>query len=641
MKQLSINTLTKIKKAIRRFSFLDKNRSCFFVFCAILAGLSSCVQEVGEEFRFTAKDDQVTSFLRNDTLYSEFAALLDSAGMTTLLSARGYYTCFVPTNEAMRTYYQKQETSLDKMSKEERQQLAYTHLISGSAPSDVISSDRFPNGSISLATMNDVFLEISIDTIPGKLLITVNKTATIIHIDQKVHNGVIHTINNVLSLITTSLNDKIEENLTGPYSLFYEALRATGLADTLDMKVNNNLYDETRLAVTNNDFKIATKISYESGKLYETPAYCKYGFTVLRESNETYKNEGIETFDDLVAYAKRAYPEGAAISDPKDSRSSLYRFMAYHIIDRNLFKSEFIPNERYEYYTADTLYEYIETLCPNTLMEVVSINGVPVFNRRSDTGTGVEIISDNEQTLNATFYEINRMLTYEGVEEQVLNKRLRMDVASLMPELATNKARFILATGSFPGYIVPQNYFKNLTYTESTQLHYIGSSSWGNCEGDEFLFVGKYDFRLRIPPVPAGTYEVRIGYTANPQRAVSQLYLDNFPCGIPLDMRIEANHVQVGWIKDSETTDNGAENDKMMRNRGYMKGPASMMMKSSKTILRDNSQALRRIVATVTWNNTEAHELRIKSVEDDQTRQFHLDFIELVPNSIWENEGRD
>jgi uncharacterized surface protein with fasciclin (FAS1) repeats len=616
---------------------------CLFA-CALLASFPSCEQAIDDEFRFTATDDQVYSFLKNDPeTYSEFTALLDSAGMVTLLSARGYYTCFIPTNTALRAYYEEQETSLAQMTGEQRQLLAYTHLIAGSAPEDVISSDRFPNGSISLATMNDIFLEISIDTIPGQLLINVNKTAAIVRIDQKVHNGVIHTVDKVLEMISLSLDEKIEAEESGPYSLFYKALTATGLVDTLDQKVNNDLYDATRQAVTNNDFKIATKISYNNGALYETPAYCKYGFTVLRESDEIYKKENIETFEELVAYAKKAYPEGKDVSDYRDSRSSLYRFVAYHILDRNLFETEFIPNERYEYYTTDTLYEYVETLCSNTLMEISAAgkNGI-VFNRRMDTKDGVRIISGNEQTKNSTLYGIDRILTYENVEEQVLNKRIRLDVASIMPELATNKIRYILTTGSFPGYIiVPQNYFKNLTYTESTQLHYAASSGWGDCEGDEFLFVGKYDFRLRIPPAPPGTYEVRIGYTANSWRAVSQLYLDGFPCGIPLDMKIGPNNAKIGWIKDSETEDNGAENDKMMRNRGYMKGPATLMMKDSKTVLRDNNQALRRIVATVQWNETKAHELRIKSVEDDLTREFHLDYIELAPSTIWETEGRD
>jgi hypothetical protein len=72
-----------------------------------------------------------------------------------------------------------------------------------------------------------------------------------------------------------------------------------------------------------------------------------------------------------------------------------------------------------------------------------------------------------------------------------------------------------------------------------------------------------------------------------------------------------------------------------------MKGPASLMMKDSKTVLRDNNQALRRVVATVQWNETKAHELRIKSVEDDLTREFHLDYIELAPSTVWETEGRD
>jgi hypothetical protein len=153
--------------------------------------------------------------------------------------------------------------------------------------------------------------------------------------------------------------------------------------------------------------------------------------------------------------------------------------------------------------------------------------------------------------------------------------------------------------------------------------------------------LGKYDFTLRLPPVPPGRYEVRIGYTANPQRGVAQMFFDEKPTGIPLDMRVNSGNSAIGSVPDGETEDGGVENDKMMRNRGYLKGPTSIVQASNKGPLRSNSQSLRRIVTIVDFPTTTPHYLRIKSVQDIETMQFHLDYVEFVPSTYWEEETRD
>jgi hypothetical protein len=156
--------------------------------------------------------------------------------------------------------------------------------------------------------------------------------------------------------------------------------------------------------------------------------------------------------------------------------------------------------------------------------------------------------------------------------------------------------------------------------------------------------LGSYDITMRLLPVPPGTYELRFAYTATSKRSVTQIYVDNKPVGIPLDLRIWARDPKIGWVTDLETEDNGFENDKMMRNRGYMKGPTTYYY--GQTLSRNYNGCLRRIVGTFTSTDYMAHTLRFKSVLDDVSSQCMMDYIELVPKSIFnpptgEAESRD
>jgi len=96
---------------------------------------------------------------------------------------------------------------------------------------------------------------------------------------------------------------------------------------------------------------------------------------------------------------------------------------------------------------------------------------------------------------------------------------------------------------------------------------------------------------------------------------------------------------RIGWIADEQTPDNGVENDKMMRNRGYMKSGADIVNEGYRNILRHSRADIRIIVGTFTFQEYDYHYFRAKNVEGEM-KWFHLDFIEMVPVSFLEDEDR-
>ena len=170
-------------------------------------------------------------------------------------------------------------------------------------------------------------------------------------------------------------------------------------------------------------------------------------------------------------------------------------------------------------------------------------------------------------------------------------------------------------------------------------------SRYQNYEGDE-IFLGAtsgnlYDFSIVTPPIPAGTYEVRFGYLTNGKRGVAQLYFDNIPAGVPLNLNNYATDVSIGYESPGtvQADIEGFENDKMMRNRGFMKGPASYKVVqpgwSSGENARYSPAALRRIMGTYTFSSPSNHLLTVKGLSGGE---FMFDYLEFVPTSALESE---
>lgn len=624
-----------------------------------LPAFHACIDDKVVDFE---KDGvQITAYLKDNQHYnySEFMKWLEATGIDRLLNARGNYTCFAPTNDAITQYYQENGTSFENMESEEIADLVYGHIISIDNPaSDPLESSLFPNGTIAFPNMRARFLQISYDEM-GDMY--VNQTSKILLADQGrdypyfLLNGVVHTIDRVLEPSRSNLTGLAEFH-TDRFSLFVEALRLTGLIDSLQVSINeeyNRRWENGEIPESEISWTSFCHDGYATAgtKPLYTPSSWLVGFTVLMESDETYRNAGINTIDDLRRYAEEntVRVKDGTFDDPTNRLNSLNRFIAYHIIDRTWDLNDFIPQAWEKYYIPNAhMMDYTTTLSPVGLIEVQRDIQGPMLNKRKD-GTAVRVmrIAENSTTENGYFHEIDRILSYdEGVESDVLNKRIRMDVTSLLPEMHTNRLVgncSYVSEGGTGGRIFPKGYFQRLTpISEGTQIQYGGpmNSGWYDLHLDEFLIAGKYDVKLVLPPLPPATYEIRIGYTANPNRGVLQIYLDGQPLSIPLNMTITANNPDIGWQKDGTDRDDpeGLENDKMMRNRGYMKGPATVNNGiSGETQLRDYSGSLRRVLTTARLDENE-HWLRFKSVEDRKDREFMFDWIEFVPTSSLEDE---
>ena len=73
--------------------------------------LTGCVEEIDTSNRFTFKGETVGSYLeKHDELYGSFNYVLNRSGLLSLLKAYGSYTCFAPTNEAMKRYLIEQDS---------------------------------------------------------------------------------------------------------------------------------------------------------------------------------------------------------------------------------------------------------------------------------------------------------------------------------------------------------------------------------------------------------------------------------------------------------------------------------------------------------------------------------------------------
>lgn len=158
------------------------------VFLTLTTLFISCnSDDVGENlYTFTGK--MMGQYLAADTVYSEFQKLTELTKVNGLLNSYGLYTCFAPTNTAMREFYSlKGKKKLEEFTPDSLKQIVYDHLINGF----VFMHNEFPrNGSLPNITMSDRYVLVTVSD-QGTFI---NKNSEVLEKDIVVHNGVIHKI---------------------------------------------------------------------------------------------------------------------------------------------------------------------------------------------------------------------------------------------------------------------------------------------------------------------------------------------------------------------------------------------------------------------------------------------------------------
>jgi uncharacterized surface protein with fasciclin (FAS1) repeats len=623
---------------------LQKNHIRNSLLILILAGLFAACDsdDVGGNL-YTFTDQTMGQYLQADTVnFSEFTKLLDTTNVIGLLKSYGEFTCFAPTDSAMKVYYKEHgKQGLNGFTIDSLKLIAYDHLINGTIlmNSDFIVGDQVPT------SMSERYLMISY----SKDTTYLNTTSRILQKDIVVHNGVIHKIAQVLNPSRKGLVEKVANDPN--FSIFYQGLLATGLVDSM-LKVEDETYDPSLYA------NLVTVAKDKNDWFYEAlPTSRKYGYTLFMENDSIMRVNGITDLESMKEYAAsiydEVYPEDAGNQVITSRTNSLNRFIAYHIINKSLPINKLIDAYVTPHQIATSnLYEYIETLCPNTLMEVTRewTGATNLLNKYLSSTDGLHVVKITKTSIpaiNGIYHELDGMLVYSyDVANMLSTKRLRFDAASFFPELTNNNMRGLGNTLPNLKFVLPRGYIDRISSSEQTVVKYLTPYyMYQDYEGDEIYLSATssnlYDFSIITLPVPAGTYEVRFGYLTNGKRGVAQLYMDNIPTGVPLNLNTAATHASIGYVTPGDDLDDpyGYQNDKMMRNRGYMKAPACFQAPDKTWSGGENARycpkALRKILGTYEYLKAETHVLTVRGLSGGE---FMFDYLEFVPTSMLETE---
>ena len=444
-------------------------------------------------------------------------------------------------------------------------------------------------------------------------------------------------------------------------SIFNEALQLTHLCDSM-----LDYYDYNYRV----EHGFVKQASFQNAKYYGVPTIRK-GYTVFVEPDSVYAKYGIHNIADLKAYAARVYdemyPEDANISDPTDRRNSLNRFVAYHILEvqshkQNLTAAKTMSSSsgrylEYKYIAGIDISEWYETMMPHSLMKctapynnrsTVFINSCGEANPlRGETSLdikGAEVTNYSISAINGFCHYISDIIAYDKqTQTVVLDEQIIINNATMSPEIINNNLRlnfpYYTSVGGVPTNAVylPEGSLKNFkSHSPYTEIYYLYADGWSDYQADEMMVSGNFDFSIKLPSVPAGTYELNLGCNVYAARPIVACYLDEVPCDT-LDITYNSEFYK-NWVSDYdlETSEAIAQNDSLLFSNGYRKGLFYYLggNYSGKTTMRDGQYCTRAIITTFTTDGKSDHYLRFKSLDERTYMEFHIDFLELCPTHL-------
>ena len=695
-----------------------KDRRIFILLFVALTMLWSCTESVDTSARYVFQDETVMSYLEKHKSYSEYVKLLgitriskiSTSTLRQLLSARGNYTVFAPTNQAIQNYLDtlyahhiidapswdgfRDSTSLDSI----RGVIVFNSIIDSGDDLSPYETNAFPttkSGEFSLANMYNRKLIVDYGSDPDSLWIN-GVPVDSRNRDIITMNGVIHCVHGVVAPSNSSLglllSNILIERRTG-YHVAAMLVKAVGMIDTLS-KIRDERYEELY-----QQRQIPIYIAHTSGLGYmegDTPEHRYYGYTFFAETDEFWRKEiGKDpmeiTVQDVVDYLveKKIYPDAMVDENYGNEDNLLNQFVTYHFLPMRLAANRLVLHWNEKGYNSKlqiptvVQYEYYTTMGKRRLMKFLEsaesdgvwINRFPKIDngRRGtyheigcdDNKKGIRVsqpeLEGDYNVRNGIIYPLNELLAYTSdVAHSLHRERIRWDITAQLPEMMNNDFRLQyykrMRRQAFPmSTIYP--YFDDCWFSADSYFFYYNGYDEGmkNWQGDELNIRGNLDVTFRLPPVPEnGLYELRFNIqSAGYNRGMVQFYWGHdrerlSAMGIPLDIRMSGLEVRttngtfpsgVGWEADTDDDDYNADVDKRMRNKGFMKG-ANLYCDgaSGGTIMaRADPLIIRRVIIREMIDPDKTYYLRFKTVLDDPTREFYVDYLEYCPKEVYDN----
>ena len=551
---------------------------------AMISILAACKEDIDTSARYVFKDYTVYSYLSTFPQYSEYAKLLSevkaspisNTTLKQLLTARGHYTCFAPTNDAVHAYLQYlteegiiSEPSWDAFPSDRvrdsiKQVIVYNSIIDGADENYILTSE-FPvtnNAELPLANMNDRKLSIRFGDTPDSLYVNYDCPIDSRNKDIEVTNGVIHCMHKVIFMEDLSLTQLFNEIVLKKREGFLvtaKVILACGLQDTMS-KVRDEVYEKLYLTKAITDFD-ANKISWTfhgaSGhRTAYLPEHRKYGFTVFAERDNFWREAlGKEPADITPADVQQWVLDNHQYSEDDEfvadnnfssPKNLLYQWITYHILPCKISSDKLVIHNNEKGYNIQNKNltiaqdEFYATMGKRRLLKIfeskesngVYLNRFPKLdNGRRGTyhelycdedkvGCLVDNKSDsvlNYNVLNGIVYGIDAPLAYtDEVRNNLQRQRIRFESMTMFPEAMTNDIRKCQSTDFRHQFIhIPPT--SKYQYFETMDL---SDDTW-------FVYLNSYGYDWCNPNADElkaeGRYEVTLKLPPVPRSGVYEL----------------------------------------------------------------------------------------------------------------------
>ena len=668
----------------------------------------SCADEMPAESYYTFTGEMMADYLQNNEDYSKFAEIVTRAtdskrgiNLMDLISCYGQFTCFAPNNEAVDKFLKQNGYSkVSDIPVDVCDTIARTHFINGFIYN---TSDLLGLPSIGKVNMNDRYLTLDEKFIIDEQGDTVNATFRLNRSgmvipelsNDSVENGIVHTVDMVLSSSNQTLADLMLEN--PDINLINEALSATGIASYMANKIKDATWDcRDEKWRPYNGKKVYSGAQWDYCTVPDTR---NFKFTVFACPDSILEQRyGITDLEGLYRYAQNIY--GGPDYDPsspemlKDKQNPLYRFMAYQCLPFSTSYKKFTRITSCETSKINPCewYTTLDSLATIKIEQLTVTKWIGAGEKRNDLyinrgdmircfDRGIHVYSTIgakdangedllQESLNGFYYTTDGLLEWsEEVKQGVFNTRIRFDMIDMFPEFLSNELRnektWDLTSCESPdaparNYILPEGYLDNVKVNSDGIFLYQGARNWyWSYQGDEYNICsdnGSYDVTLQLPTVPTGTYQIRLGFCAMDSRGICQFYLDGKPQGIPFDMRSTGNYYErTGFFEltSSTTTSRYTKEEieakkKEMHNLGWYHGPAGIFTSQygkedgkpmDKSYFCNQGGTRRYVLCTAHLDENVKHTIRIKSVWAVGSALCMMDYFEIVPKSVYGIEG--
>ena len=284
--------------------------------------------------------------------FSEWIAILKYADLFNAINEAGEtFTILAPTNDAVQAFYDaKGVSSIEDLGKTYAKALVKYHVIN-----DEIDEKEFLiGGKLTTETISGDYLTVSYGTSGDDAdAVYVNGEAQVTELANEVSNGLIYTLDGVLTPLVETIYDRLDQD--DSYSIFKEAVEMTGWDDALST-VSDTVYS---------DYGVMSIVSKK--------------YTLLAVTNDVFAEEGVSNVSGLVSLL-------GASDDYESTDNPLYQYVSYHILSQTQYVADLFPFDE-----SDSTIIW-STKASQQVLSTSLISGTYYFNYSKDDATGVGLV---------------------------------------------------------------------------------------------------------------------------------------------------------------------------------------------------------------------------------------------------------